>query len=651
MPNDELNSLNLVTIVGNPFHGLIVNGEIELPNAELLPHGQPDGGSTVSVGEAGLPAPVRDAEEQAFDTANGFQWFNKAVLSGVDNYFYGQALGRDRIIYVDPEGQSWILKADFDKRVQGSFAEIEVTLTHKLGIFDSDQVLGEAGAPGLQPIEEILKLPFFLLDDPAAERGRIIDFTPGGGLKNLEQNRDGTDIMINLHGSFNGALPGSRQHLLFAFRFSISGVGGEDGAGIVVSNPVIYRSEAQCLDIGTDTQITDTLEVYNNPSISISETGSADACTSIRCNTGEDPPCTQCTGSFDTSASDPSVPFEDPPLPPFTGLGSVQPWQGERSSEQSYDALIHIFFDESGGLIEVSVSELAETFGEAISDTFFTGTSHFSTSRGCVDGIFGCSHDFDSQEQESSRSWASNSEAEWHGTFTWTSTMKFNGVDRSSHSAKVEISRFRTRDWVFDKPLVVSDSGTCPLNQTEENPGFQDFCDSNAIANWSGAALNQDGHGNNGGTLTRQFISTNQIRVFYDDVLQCEDEATADTGVIEGFIVSLISNSIQAGVSARNGGWGGGDHSPGEDPGGFYSSGEFNAGFVAAGHATNCNKVYSMRVQAQLDTCLQDSKWFDTISQAITVEEERTEDSIPNASEDPFTLNTAVNNVTPVCFT
>lgn len=108
---------------GNPYHGLVEDGVLTLPNAatknytHLLDNAYTfkdlfNWRCSVPVMNPGQPVPVRTIPEQAIDTANGFQWKEYALAVGQDRLLWGAnnfELGPMGWIYFDPAGQPWYI--------------------------------------------------------------------------------------------------------------------------------------------------------------------------------------------------------------------------------------------------------------------------------------------------------------------------------------------------------------------------------------------------------------------------------------------------------------------------------------------------------------------------------------------------------------
>ncbi|HSH29954.1 MAG TPA: hypothetical protein VK971_08630 [Thiohalobacter sp.] len=99
---------------GHPFHGLVQSGQLTLPNASTITYRQPSGSNPTATGEGdtfhvavpGISPIPRTPAQQSLDTANGWEWWNEAILSGSDRQLYG-ADGGGRWIYIDGNGYRW----------------------------------------------------------------------------------------------------------------------------------------------------------------------------------------------------------------------------------------------------------------------------------------------------------------------------------------------------------------------------------------------------------------------------------------------------------------------------------------------------------------------------------------------------------------
>ncbi len=86
MTNDSLTNpfgpLAKVEIFGHPYHGLVVNGELTLPNSEVIDYRNPSNPNAFAIQLDGVPAVSRTTEQALEDAERGFQWLSKVVLSG-----------------------------------------------------------------------------------------------------------------------------------------------------------------------------------------------------------------------------------------------------------------------------------------------------------------------------------------------------------------------------------------------------------------------------------------------------------------------------------------------------------------------------------------------------------------------------------------
>lgn len=103
----------VVKMFGHPWHGLVEDGTLTLPNAATMPYPAP-----TAAGEAdvlafvvpGTPAVVRTPAQAAADAAAGRQWLDYALISGrTTRRLYGQPIGGNGSwLYAAPDGSRWL---------------------------------------------------------------------------------------------------------------------------------------------------------------------------------------------------------------------------------------------------------------------------------------------------------------------------------------------------------------------------------------------------------------------------------------------------------------------------------------------------------------------------------------------------------------
>lgn len=109
--------LSRIGLWGRPWHGLVQGGVLTLPNAETMPHVQPDGSihweysACHVLARPDVPEIERTPEQQEADEAAGRQWLNYALMSGGSSLLYGVPLGPGKFIWVDDNGDRWLVDA------------------------------------------------------------------------------------------------------------------------------------------------------------------------------------------------------------------------------------------------------------------------------------------------------------------------------------------------------------------------------------------------------------------------------------------------------------------------------------------------------------------------------------------------------------
>lgn len=102
------------TEIGTPFHGLVIDGTLTLPNSATMTWPAVASAFTQvlrnSTGAAN--APTRTTEQQTADTAAGRQWLDYALRNG--SRFNGRVVSSwDWILYPDPAGNVWLIENRF----------------------------------------------------------------------------------------------------------------------------------------------------------------------------------------------------------------------------------------------------------------------------------------------------------------------------------------------------------------------------------------------------------------------------------------------------------------------------------------------------------------------------------------------------------
>lgn len=98
---------------GCPWHGLVTNGQLALPNGAHMAWPQPTGadrwmhGSTALLAHPAALAIVRTEDELAADAAAGMQWWDRAIIAG--GTLHGRQLPDGAWIYIDPAGDRWLV--------------------------------------------------------------------------------------------------------------------------------------------------------------------------------------------------------------------------------------------------------------------------------------------------------------------------------------------------------------------------------------------------------------------------------------------------------------------------------------------------------------------------------------------------------------
>jgi hypothetical protein len=177
--------------LGLPFHGPVTGGTLTLPNSDTKTAPQPYDGAVMVARHPAAPGITRDAEQQAFDTANGYEWRDYAVLVGRNNQIGPSELGANHWIYADPGGGSWIIKAEMTMLNNDDDVQLTVTLTKLFGRF----------SPGgsYPSINRVLATQVFNWDTDLGGADTFLMATGPSPVLGAEPNEDGSRCFFNLY--------------------------------------------------------------------------------------------------------------------------------------------------------------------------------------------------------------------------------------------------------------------------------------------------------------------------------------------------------------------------------------------------------------------------------------------------------------------
>lgn len=109
--------LKRLTNWGVPWHGLVRNGQLELPNGEAMPWPQWSRldrdawreGKCIIQRLPWAVTPARTEDQQAADAAAGMQWADYFLLTN-DGHLHGNFIGNAAWIYACPQGKPWLVE-------------------------------------------------------------------------------------------------------------------------------------------------------------------------------------------------------------------------------------------------------------------------------------------------------------------------------------------------------------------------------------------------------------------------------------------------------------------------------------------------------------------------------------------------------------
>lgn len=243
-----MNKLKPASAQGMPYHGLAMNGELAITGGVLpvdTAHNTytAEGGQCVVMRHPAAPGVNRNAGQQAADAATGQEWRDYALLTGKSRAFNGgPALGRDKWLYCDPAGGTWVIRLAHAKN--GSQITFEVWL---------DAIFGRTGRPRYHTPRLLASLVWSpqipTWGSTLYSQADVVDGISLDWINALAINQDGSEVFIHvvcidsainelIYSETTPAGAAGFNHstaLVSILRCDIAGTGdmAADGAGIV----------------------------------------------------------------------------------------------------------------------------------------------------------------------------------------------------------------------------------------------------------------------------------------------------------------------------------------------------------------------------------------------------------------------------------
>lgn len=244
---------------GCPYHGLVRNGVLTLPNAETIAYDQPGthNGNSYRIAIPGLPAISRTSEEAADDAAQGFQWKTTAIPYGA-LWLHGRSIGSSSgWVYIDSLGMPWVVLFRTAPAASGNAATLQLrarrlfsfgpfTVTQK----DFDQAVSDCG-----------------LDSAHA--------TGAGNITIDDVDTNGSRVLLKVAGVINNATSGTNARGYAFLLLELS----DDGADDIefTAAVTIEKAQSECMPTvtGDDTLNTSATDAAGP---AVNTTGGTDAC-------------------------------------------------------------------------------------------------------------------------------------------------------------------------------------------------------------------------------------------------------------------------------------------------------------------------------------------------------------------------------------
>jgi len=166
---------------GCPWHGLVRDNQLTLPNGEVMTFPMQGGewyqrGHTRLIRHPGAPADERTEAQIEADIALGRQWWREAIISA--GTLHGRPLNYLRPwFYIDPAGRTWRVECDISL-----FSEaVEITLT-RFGVLSGQPVTYRYTIPRPdlgqdEPVVDVLGLELALVDSTADGGKALMGFS------------------------------------------------------------------------------------------------------------------------------------------------------------------------------------------------------------------------------------------------------------------------------------------------------------------------------------------------------------------------------------------------------------------------------------------------------------------------------------------
>jgi len=226
---DPFNKVIPRKAVGMPFHGLVDNGTLTLPNAaqDTISLGTTPYGPCCVLRHPDPPGITRTAAEQQHDIDTGKEWREYALITAQGD-LNGHSIGTNNRIYIDPAGTPWLIAFDF-----GTF---DATLTRSISITLSS-IFGRFRTPAYTAINRLLDSETLTFPTSEGEYPHHALFThneDGSGFKanfyTYYQNA-GADNTIRDYVGINTTIYRARQ-LKKIVTYTIAGTGDTDPASL-----------------------------------------------------------------------------------------------------------------------------------------------------------------------------------------------------------------------------------------------------------------------------------------------------------------------------------------------------------------------------------------------------------------------------------
>ncbi|MET0047466.1 MAG: hypothetical protein ABW066_06765 [Sedimenticola sp.] len=426
-----------VTIMGLPFHGKVVGGQLTLPTSEIKTVAQPEASNTLLKKIATLP----DRSASVLDQVNGYQWKDRLLLAGPT------AMAISDTVYIASDDSAWIIRWAAAS-VAGGW-QITATVLRRFGVISFDA-----------PTDlNVLFYTSAVIPISSAEQTHL-GMISLNGLDFAEQNPQGDKVLVGMRATYSDAGSGlsAGEALLAEVDRSLAGIqevtitGTPDSAGNGLSaSEATYKTLYECAGPGTEV-LTNT-KVFYQPGYQKTSTGVCTPASIIGQTT-----CDFSVGYSFTKTITESTAFQEYAKDPSLTYSVAR---GDYTTESDQVAIRGAYYDEDGlahfmGVRRKYRNNINYNYSYSYAYAYLQ-TKQVTTVGTCADADILTDTDWTLTETY---------EAQEFSTERWETAAQIDGVDKEELAVIYEI------DWRRGFTKIDSDTTSVTDNGVHQAGGF-----------------------------------------------------------------------------------------------------------------------------------------------------------------------------------